>query len=350
MPLESGGSGGGGGGAPDPHALSHAIGGSDQVASLPTAAQKLALVGTSGSPNSGNEFVTASDARLTNARTPSVHASTHAIGGSDAVPTLPSTDEKAALVGTSGSPSGANAFVTNSDARNSDARAPTAHQSSHVSGGDAIPVASGGSPGLMSTAGFTKLAGIEALADVTDFANVSAALAAASADVAFNARKLTGVADPSNAQDAATKNYVDSMSGGSVVTLLNTGGVPFNYALNTPWSITSKTTIATFTFTTTASGKVQLTVKGNFSGTNGAWADLISEIVAVAGTEKAATIHFHTNGPRDEFTIHRTITGLTANTLYTCTISITPGSGTITCNASSSPITNWLQGEAREGA
>lgn len=39
----------------------------------------------------------------------------------------PSTDQKAALAGTSGAPSGSNKYVTNVDSRNSDARTPTAH-------------------------------------------------------------------------------------------------------------------------------------------------------------------------------------------------------------------------------
>ncbi len=39
----------------------------------------------------------------------------------------PTADEKAALVGTSGTPSTSNKYVTNADSRNSDARVPTAH-------------------------------------------------------------------------------------------------------------------------------------------------------------------------------------------------------------------------------
>jgi len=66
----------------------------------------------------------------------------------------PTAGEKAALAGTSGAPSGSNKYVTNADSRMTNARTPTSHASSHVGGGsDAIAVATinpGGVAGLLS--------------------------------------------------------------------------------------------------------------------------------------------------------------------------------------------------------
>ena len=115
---------------------------------IPTAGEKAALPGTSGAPGAGNKYVTDADARNSDARTPAVHAGTHATGQPDAIAagdigaataahthaTLPTADEKAALAGTSGSPDAANKYVTDADARNSDARTPTAHAGTHATG------------------------------------------------------------------------------------------------------------------------------------------------------------------------------------------------------------------------
>jgi hypothetical protein len=67
---------------------------------------------------------------------------------------------------------------------------------------------------LDSTDPATTAAAAAATATPPTFATVAAALAAASAGVAFNAQKLTGVADPTAAQDVATKAYVDAMAQG----------------------------------------------------------------------------------------------------------------------------------------
>jgi len=62
------------------------------------------------------------------------------------------------------------------DYRLTDARTPTAHASTHVTGGtDAIQSATSSQDGLATSAQITKLDGIEAGADVTDATNVSAA-------------------------------------------------------------------------------------------------------------------------------------------------------------------------------
>jgi len=57
-------------------------------------------------------------------------------------------DEGGALAGTNGTPSASNKYVTDSDPRNTDARTPTAHQASHVTGADQIPVVTTSNKGL----------------------------------------------------------------------------------------------------------------------------------------------------------------------------------------------------------
>jgi hypothetical protein len=54
-------------------------------ANLPTTGEKAALSGTSGTPGSGNKYVTNSDSRMSDARTPLAHGSTHKHGGADEV-------------------------------------------------------------------------------------------------------------------------------------------------------------------------------------------------------------------------------------------------------------------------
>lgn len=202
---------------------------------VPTQPENDALQGTDGSPSGSNRYVTNSDPRNTNSRTPNAHAATHAPNGTDPLalgtpvaigltnaagtavnyvradhvhqhpvfaandlhteysksdgtraftgtvsgvtptaaahlttksyvdgiaPTLlhnnlsglqggttaefyhATSAQNAALAGTSGSPSGSNRYVTDADARNTNARTPTAHASTHLpSGSDPIATA-----------------------------------------------------------------------------------------------------------------------------------------------------------------------------------------------------------------
>lgn len=70
---------------------------------------------------------------------------------------IPTQSENDALVGTSGTPSGTNKFVTNTDPRNSDARTPTAHAISHEGGADAVsPAGIGAEPAFAKNTAFNK--------------------------------------------------------------------------------------------------------------------------------------------------------------------------------------------------
>lgn len=69
------------------------------AANLPTSGQKAALVGTSGSPGGGNPYVTDADARNTNARTPT-GAATGDLAGTYPSPTVAQASQAFALSGT----------------------------------------------------------------------------------------------------------------------------------------------------------------------------------------------------------------------------------------------------------
>jgi hypothetical protein len=101
---------------PTAHATSHESGGSDEIEIAPSQVTGTAVVDN--------------DARLTDARTPTAHATSHESGGTDELELAPSQ-----ITGTA---------VVDNDARLTDARTPTAHATSHESGGsDELELAPG---------------------------------------------------------------------------------------------------------------------------------------------------------------------------------------------------------------
>ncbi len=98
------------------------------------------------------------------------------------------------------------------------------------------------SSGNATTIGANKVVtGMIANANVTnaklDKANIPlSGFGAATADVALGAKKLTGVADPTLAQDAATKNYVDTATAG--ITTLADGKIYLGNASNVATEVT----------------------------------------------------------------------------------------------------------------
>lgn len=133
-------------------------------------AKNVTFVGTLTA--NGQEVVLTNDSRLSDARTPVSH--THgnvtnagAIGSTANLPVI-TTTSGVLTTGTFGT--GANTFCQGNDSRLSNARTPTSHASTHLSNGaDAIASATTSVGGLMSAADKTKLDAIEsgATADLT---------------------------------------------------------------------------------------------------------------------------------------------------------------------------------------
>lgn len=118
---------------------------------------------------------------------------------------------------------GAQQAAAGNDARLSDTRTPTAGSvtNSSVASNAAISadkLADGSTNGVYTLTERTKLAGIASGAtnytDTNARANRLDQFAAPTAAVSFNSQRITSVADPTGAQDVATKNYVDGVATG----------------------------------------------------------------------------------------------------------------------------------------
>ena len=151
------------------------------------------------------QVVAGNDARLTNSRAPTAHATTHQPGGSDPM----AVDQAAATASLRTLGTGATQAAAGTDSRLSDARTPTAHSAPiEPGGGDAMAVDAAAATGSLRTVGLATA--VQAMPGTTRLDQIAAPTAART----MNGQQITGLADPSNPQDAATKAYVDATASG----------------------------------------------------------------------------------------------------------------------------------------
>lgn len=185
------------------------------------------------------------------------------------------------------------------DSRLSDARTPLSHASTHTSGADDIQDATTSQKGLMTATQATKLDGIEAGADVTDSTNVDAAGAVMNSDTStasmafvIDEDNMVSNSDTKVPTQQSVKAYVDNMTVGGVIYQ----GV-WNASTNTP-ALTSSVGTKGFYYkvsvdgTTTLDGISDWKV-GDWAIFNGATWDKVDNtesVSSVAGKTGAITL------------------------------------------------------------
>jgi microcystin-dependent protein len=133
---------------PNPQIATGAIVLTDMAASTVDQAAATGSLRTLGT--GATQAAAGNDARLTNSRTPTAHATTHQPGGTDAM----AVDAAAATGSLRTLGTGATQAASGTDARLSDARTPTAHATSHQPGGtDALAVDAAAATGSLRTLG-----------------------------------------------------------------------------------------------------------------------------------------------------------------------------------------------------
>lgn len=185
---------------PTSHASSHQDGGGDEVATATAAANAIPKAGAGGTLAIGwiptgtdaSSVCIGNDSRLSDARTPTSHASSHQHSGGDEIATATAAANAIPKAGAGGTlaigwiPTGtdASSVCIGNDSRLSDARTPTSHASTHEQGGSDVPVRHYGeayvsTPAATTTSQtptFTKIAGTYTAGELSGFTHSAGTL------------------------------------------------------------------------------------------------------------------------------------------------------------------------------
>jgi hypothetical protein len=154
--------------------------------------------------NTAGTITEGNDARLSDARTPTAHASTHAVGGADAL--------TASSIGA----------ASDTDPRLSDARTPTLHAASHTAGqADAVSPASIGAAETVHT---------HTASNITDFTSAAAAAAPVQSVASKTGIVTLAISDIANLQTTLDAKIASTEKGATngVATLDGSGKLPSN--------------------------------------------------------------------------------------------------------------------------